>query len=104
MKAIRLLLIALAALLVPALVTAQDFPNRPIKLIVPFPPGGPNDIIARTVGQRMSEILKQPVVIDNRGGQDPRDRRHADAPVDDREPPADEGRGVGRSGGDIRRD
>lgn len=69
MKAIRLLLIALVAVLVPALATAQDFPNKPIKLIVPFPPGGPNDIIARTVGQRMSEILKQPVVIDNRGGQ-----------------------------------
>jgi tripartite-type tricarboxylate transporter receptor subunit TctC len=36
---------------------------------VPFPPGGPNDIIARVVGQRMSEIAKQPVIIDNRGGQ-----------------------------------
>jgi tripartite-type tricarboxylate transporter receptor subunit TctC len=36
---------------------------------VPFPPGGPNDIIARVVGQRMSEMTKQPVVIDNRGGQ-----------------------------------
>jgi len=36
---------------------------------VPFPPGGPNDIIARVVGQRMSEIIKQPLVIDNRGGQ-----------------------------------
>jgi tripartite-type tricarboxylate transporter receptor subunit TctC len=36
---------------------------------VPFPPGGPNDIIARVVGQRMSEIVKQPVIIDNRGGQ-----------------------------------
>ena len=48
---------------------AQDFPNRPIRLIVPFPPGGPNDIIARVIGQRMSELTKQPVVIDNRGGQ-----------------------------------
>src|SRR6185437_5421327 len=48
---------------------AQDFPNKPIRLIVPFPPGGPNDIIARVVGQRMSEILKQPVVIENRSGQ-----------------------------------
>ena len=36
---------------------------------MPFPPGGPNDIIARVVGQRMSELIKQPVVIDNRGGQ-----------------------------------
>jgi tripartite-type tricarboxylate transporter receptor subunit TctC len=48
---------------------AQDFPAKPIKLIVPFPAGGPNDIIARIVGQRMSELAKQPVVIDNRGGQ-----------------------------------
>ena len=49
--------------------SAQDFPSKPIRLIVPFPPGGPNDIIARLVGQRMSEITKQPVLIDNRGGQ-----------------------------------
>ena len=48
---------------------AQDFPTKPIRLIVPFPPGGPNDIIARVVGQRMSELIKQPVIIDNRGGQ-----------------------------------
>ena len=45
------------------------FPTRSIRLIVPFPPGGPNDIIARVIGQRMSELMKQPVVIDNRGGQ-----------------------------------
>ena len=48
---------------------AQDFPNRPIRLIVPFPPGGPNDIIARLVGKRMGEILKQTIVIENRAGQ-----------------------------------
>jgi tripartite-type tricarboxylate transporter receptor subunit TctC len=69
MKTARTLLAALALSLVPVAATAQDFPNKPIKLIVPFPPGGPNDIIARLVGQRMSEIVKQPVVIDNRGGQ-----------------------------------
>ena len=63
------LLAGLSLLLLPALASAQDFPNKPIKLIVPFPPGGPNDIIARVVGQRMSELTKQPVVIDNRGGQ-----------------------------------
>ena len=45
------------------------FPTKPIKLIVPFPPGGPNDIIARLVGQRMTELTKQPVVIENRSGQ-----------------------------------
>jgi tripartite-type tricarboxylate transporter receptor subunit TctC len=55
--------------LLPASAAAQDFPTKPIRLIVPFPAGGPNDIIARVVGQRMSELTKQPVVIDNRGGQ-----------------------------------
>src|ERR1700688_2177508 len=59
----------LSLLLVPAMAAAQDFPNKAIRLIVPFPAGGPNDIIARVVGQRMSELMKQPVVIDNRGGQ-----------------------------------
>jgi len=68
-KFLNLLLIGLCAALAPGLACAQDFPNRPIHLIVPFPPGGPNDIIARTVAQRMSEILKQPIIIDNRGGQ-----------------------------------
>ena len=68
MKAIRSLLLGLA-LLCPALAMAQDFPNKPIRLIVPFPPGGPNDIIARTVAHRMSDILKQPIIIDNKGGQ-----------------------------------
>ncbi len=48
---------------------AQGFPNKPIRLIVPFPPGGPNDIIARVVGQKMSEILKQTIVIENKSGQ-----------------------------------
>jgi tripartite-type tricarboxylate transporter receptor subunit TctC len=63
------LLTALTLLLLPAVAAAQEFPAKPIKLIVPFPAGGPNDIIARIVGQRMSELMKQPVVIDNRGGQ-----------------------------------
>jgi len=67
-KSLRPLLIGLA-LLCPASAVAQDFPNKSIRLIVPFPPGGPNDIIARVVGQRMSEILKQPIVIENRSGQ-----------------------------------
>ncbi|SDI40760.1 MULTISPECIES: Bug family tripartite tricarboxylate transporter substrate binding protein [Bradyrhizobium] len=69
MKILGRLLAGLTLLLLPTLAAAQDFPNKPIKLIVPFPAGGPNDIIARVVGQRMSEITKQPVIIDNRGGQ-----------------------------------
>jgi tripartite-type tricarboxylate transporter receptor subunit TctC len=48
---------------------ADEFPGKAIRLIVPFPPGGPNDIIARVIGQRMSELTRQPVVIDNRAGQ-----------------------------------
>ncbi len=47
---------------------AQDFPARSIKLIVPFPAGGPADIIGRMVAEKMSESLRQPVVIENRGG------------------------------------
>jgi tripartite-type tricarboxylate transporter receptor subunit TctC len=62
------LLSGLAVVAIPAAAAAQNFPNHPIRLIVPFPAGGPNDILARAVGQRMGEILKQPVVIDNRGG------------------------------------
>jgi tripartite-type tricarboxylate transporter receptor subunit TctC len=69
MKILSRLLTGLTLTLLPALGAAQDFPTKPIKLIVPFPAGGPNDIIARVVGQRMSELTKQPVVIDNRGGQ-----------------------------------
>lgn len=68
MKMVRRLLTVLTLSLLPVAAAAQDFPSKPIKLIVPFPPGGPNDIIARIVGQRMSELTKQPIVIDNRGG------------------------------------
>jgi tripartite-type tricarboxylate transporter receptor subunit TctC len=56
------------AVLGATVASAQEFPSKPIRLIVPFPPGGPNDLIGRVVGQKMSELLKQQVVIDNRGG------------------------------------
>ena len=69
MKISRALLTGLVLLLSAASAGAEDFPARQIRLIVPFPPGGPNDIIARVIGQRMSEITNQPVIIDNRGGQ-----------------------------------
>ena len=48
--------------------SAQAYPNKPIRLIVPFPPGGGNDVIARIVGQKLTERLGQPVIIDNKGG------------------------------------
>ena len=48
--------------------SAQDYPNRPITLVVPFPPGGSTTIVARIVADRMSEALGQSIIIDNRGG------------------------------------
>jgi tripartite-type tricarboxylate transporter receptor subunit TctC len=69
MRTIRTLMLGLSVLLAPLAAKAQDFPNRQIRLIVPFPAGGPNDIIARLVGQRMSELFKQTIIIDNRSGQ-----------------------------------
>jgi tripartite-type tricarboxylate transporter receptor subunit TctC len=47
---------------------AQEYPQRPIRLIVPFPPGGSNDIVGRVIGQHLSERVGKPVVVDNRGG------------------------------------
>ncbi|MFL6304153.1 MAG: Bug family tripartite tricarboxylate transporter substrate binding protein [Candidatus Sulfotelmatobacter sp.] len=47
---------------------AASYPNRPIRIIVPFPAGGPSDVLARIVGQRLSDDWKQPVLIENRVG------------------------------------
>lgn len=57
-----------AALLRPEAASAQEFPTKPIKLVVPFAAGGPADTIARAVAEKMQGIVKQPVVIDNRAG------------------------------------
>ncbi|MGE5522871.1 MAG: tripartite tricarboxylate transporter substrate binding protein [Rhodospirillaceae bacterium] len=57
-----------AALAVPAAGHAQTYPARPIRFIVPFPPGGGNDIVGRIVATRLSERLGQQIVVDNRGG------------------------------------
>jgi tripartite-type tricarboxylate transporter receptor subunit TctC len=71
MKARRILLSAAAAAVFCAAATvanAQSFPNRPIRLIVSFPPGGATDVIARTIGAPLGERLGQNVVVDNRPG------------------------------------
>jgi tripartite-type tricarboxylate transporter receptor subunit TctC len=60
-------LVMLSALAVTA-VHAQDYPTKPVKWVVAYPPGGTTDILARIVGQYLSEHLGQPFVIDNRPG------------------------------------
>ena len=65
LRILAIISLCLAAAM-PAL--AQDFPNRAIRVVVPFPAGGPNDIIARVVSKAVSESTGQPVVIDNRAG------------------------------------
>src|SRR5690242_691567 len=54
------------ALSLPA--KAQDYPNRPVKIIVPFGAGGPADVFARIIGQYLQEALKQSFIIENRPG------------------------------------
>ena len=63
---IRLALWGIA--LIPVLAAAQGFPNRALRIIVPFPPGGPSDLFARVLAQGMGERVGQPVVIENKAG------------------------------------
>jgi tripartite-type tricarboxylate transporter receptor subunit TctC len=62
------LVLGAAALAVAAIAGAENYPARPIKVLVPIPPGGAPDIAARIIGQHLSEILKQPIVVENRPG------------------------------------
>ncbi|SDJ29900.1 Tripartite-type tricarboxylate transporter, receptor component TctC [Variovorax sp. OV700] len=64
----RRALIALALPLVAGATFAQAWPSKPITVIVPFPPGGPTDVATRIVAQKMSQGLKQNILIDNRSG------------------------------------
>src|SRR6202789_536699 len=59
---------AIAMVAISGRAAAADYPARPITLIVPYPPGGGNDVIARLVAAKMSTSLGQPIVIENRGG------------------------------------
>jgi tripartite-type tricarboxylate transporter receptor subunit TctC len=67
-RALRNVVVAMALVAGLGRAAAQDYPNRPITLVVPFPPGGSTTIVARTVSDKMSEVLGQSIVIDNRGG------------------------------------
>lgn len=48
--------------------TVATWPQRPVRIVIPHPPGGPSDLIARTALERLTATLKQPVVLDNRAG------------------------------------
>ena len=64
MKTVLALILAVFS----SLALGQAYPTKPIRLIIPFPPGGSNDVVGRAIGQQLSERLGQGVVIDNRGG------------------------------------
>ena len=64
----RLLALAVLSALGVFSAEAADYPNRPIHVVVPWPPGGPTDAVARVLSQEISETLRQPVVIDNKAG------------------------------------
>ncbi len=63
-----LMYLAAALMFSASIAGAQSFPNKPIRLIIPFPPGGTTDIVGRLVAERMTRELGQPVVVENRGG------------------------------------
>src|SRR5262245_24220977 len=62
------LLVGLAAVLLSATALAQDYPSKPIRYIVSFPPGGSSDLIARAIAPILAERLGQPVLVENRPG------------------------------------
>ena len=67
----RSLLLTAAGLLVAltTMAAAQaDYPNQPVRLIIPFPPGGSNDVVGRVIAQHLGEVLGKQVIVDNRGG------------------------------------
>src|SRR2546423_1950641 len=61
-------LLAFTAGLAPHAAAQADYPSKPVKIIVPYAPGGGADILARLVGQQLSQHLKQPVIVENQGG------------------------------------
>ena len=68
MRALTALFFGMISLLAAEPATAQAWPTRPIKIVVPFPAGGGNDLLARLFGDRLSVALGQPVIVENKGG------------------------------------
>ena len=69
MKSVRLLgMIFASAVLASGVAHAQNFPNKPIRLVVPFAPGGSTDIIARAIAEPLTKILGQSVIVENKAG------------------------------------
>jgi tripartite-type tricarboxylate transporter receptor subunit TctC len=68
MKRFTLKALAAAALLAAGVSAQAEYPDRPIKLVVPFPPGGTTDVVARLVAPKAAEALGQPIVVENKGG------------------------------------
>ena len=68
MRFVRILAVLALGLLPASTAYAQGYPNKPVRIVVPFTAGSATDILARTIGQKLSELWGQPVVIDNRPG------------------------------------
>ena len=68
MKTVKILLAVVFSLVFIGPAQPQTYPNRPIRIIVPFPAGDAADILARLVGQKLTEHLGQQVIVDNRAG------------------------------------
>ncbi|MCX7137985.1 MAG: tripartite tricarboxylate transporter substrate-binding protein, partial [Proteobacteria bacterium] len=68
MRNLPVLVVCVCSWFASAVVGAENFPGKPVRMVVPFPPGAASDFLARAVGQKLNELYGQQVVIDNRPG------------------------------------